>query len=279
MAASAGRPGAPTGTMTGGSSLLRLPGRAARGAACAARTPRVAATIAVALAILGAGPAVAAQASLQAPARAAAAPAKVRYYIVPPAGRGSVPTLYSIAAATLGSGSLFMDIFNLNKGRLQPNGQRMESPRSVEPGWILVLPLDASGPGVHFGPLPTTAPGRGRGAGSKTASPVHNRSRRGQANAPASAAAASPNGGSATIAETVIGGALLVFAVAGLGLVLRRRRADGGNRRRPSHARAQGPGGDWAGRAGTGASGHDSRTPGTGGPGWPYRDQPSWPAS
>src|SRR5262249_60387467 len=83
----------------------------------------------------------------QAPRPAPAAPAKVKYYIVPPPGHGSVPTLYSIAAATLGKGSLFMEIFDLNKGRLQPNGQRLENPHSVEPGWILLLPPGASGPG------------------------------------------------------------------------------------------------------------------------------------
>ncbi len=138
--------------------MRRLPRLAARGAAAAARTPAAAAAITVALAVLGAGPAVAAaRASIQAPASAAAAPAKVKYYIVPPPGHGSVPTLFSIAAATLGNGSLLMEIFNLNKGRLQPNGQRLENPHSVEPGWILLLPPDASGPGVHFGPLPTAA--------------------------------------------------------------------------------------------------------------------------
>jgi len=257
--------------------MRRLPRLAARGAAAAARTPAAAAAITVALAVLGAGPAVAAaRASIQAPASAAAAPAKVKYYIVPPPGHGSVPTLFSIAAATLGNGSLFMEIFNLNKGRLQPNGQRLENPHSVEPGWILLLPPDASGPGVHFGPLPTAA--------KATSRVVHRHSRRGQATAPASAAAASaPAGGSAAIAEPVIGGALLAFAVAGLGLLLRRRRrAVGGRRRPPTHARAQGPGGDWAGGPGTGphaAAGPRGRAPGTGGPDWPYGDHPSWPAS
>ncbi len=47
-----------------------------------------------------------------------------------------------------------------------------------------------------------------------------------------SPAAASAGYGSGTIAETVIGGALVVFAVAGLGLVLRRRRRPGGGSRR-----------------------------------------------
>ena len=137
--------------------MRRSPWPATRGAATAAKAlaVTVAATVAaVALTLVAAGPAMAAaQAQVQSPA----APAKVKYYVVPPPGHGSVPTLYSIAAATLGNGSLFMEIFNLNKGRLQPNGQRLESPHSVEPGWILLLPPSASGPGVHFGPLPTAA--------------------------------------------------------------------------------------------------------------------------
>ena len=110
------------------------------------------------------------------PASAPAAAAKVKYYVVPPPGRGSVPTLYSIAAATLGNGSLFMEIFNLNKGRLQPNGQRLEDPHSVEPGWILLLPADASGPGVHVGPLPTGA--------KATSREVHRHNARSRATAP-----------------------------------------------------------------------------------------------
>ncbi len=170
----------------------------------------------------------------QAPASAATAPATVKYYIVPPPARGAVPTLYSIAAATLGNGSLYMEIFKLNKGRLQPNGQRLENPHSVEPGWLLLLPPGASGPGVHSGPL--ARGGQGHLAGSTPDVP------RRQARAAASPAAASAGYGSGTIAETVIGGALLVFAVAGLGLVMRRRRRAGGaSGRKPTHTRGSRP--------------------------------------
>ena len=211
-----------------------------RGAATAAKAPAVAAATvaAVAFTLVAAGPALAAaQAQAEVPASAPAAAAKVKYYVVPPPGRGSVPALYSIAAATLGNGSLFMEIFNLNKGRLQPNGQRLEDPHSVEPGWILLLPADASGRGVHFGPLPT-----GPKATSRV---VHRHTARSRATAAASPAAASAGYGPGTITETVIGGALLVFAVAGLGLVLRRRRRSGGSRRRQAHAIQAGPSSDW----------------------------------
>jgi hypothetical protein len=258
--------------------MRRSPWPATRGAATAAKALAVAATAtvaAVALTLVAAGPAVAAaRAQVQSPA----APAKVKYYVVPPPGHGSVPTLYSIAAATLGNGSLFMEIFNLNKGRLQPNGQRLENPHSVEPGWILLLPPSASGPGVHFGPLPTAA---------KTASRVAHRSHaRSQATAAPSPAAASAGYGSGTIVETVIGGALIVFAVAGLGLVVRRRRrsgqggrSGGGSRRTPTHARDAGPGGDWVRSLATDNPGDATGPGGAGGPGWRYGDHPSWPAS
>ena len=274
--------------------MLRSPWPATRGAATAAKAlaVTVAATVAaVALTLVAAGPAMAAaQAQVQSPA----APAKVKYYVVPPRGHGSVPTLYSIAAATLGNGSLFMEIFNLNKGRLQPNGQRLESPHSVEPGWILLLPPSASGPGVHFGPLPTAA---------KTAARVARRHpARAHAAAAASPAAASAGYGSGAIAETVIGGALVVFAVAGLGLMLRRRRRPGaGNRSgsgrrassrsrwpgprspRPAHTIQDGPGSDWVRSLATDnpgdAASHGGAPPGAGGPGWPHAGHPSSPAS
>src|SRR5690349_23015668 len=283
MAGTRGRSGTPTGTMTGSGKMPRAPRPATRGAATAAKALAVAASAtvaAVALTFVVAGPAVAAaQAQLQAPA----APAKVKYYVVPPPGHGSVPTLYSIAAATLGNGSLFMEIFNLNKGRLQPNGQRLENPHSVEPGWILLLPSDAAGPGVHFGRLPTAA--------KATARVVHTHAARSQAAATAHTTAASAGYGSGTLVETVIGGALLVVAAAGLGLVVRRRRrlggggrrAGGGSRRPAAHAMQDDPGSDWVRSLAPGKPGHaDSpggAAPGAGGSGRPYADHPSWPAS
>jgi hypothetical protein len=251
------------------------------GAATAAKALAVAApatVAAVALTFAAAGPAVAAtQVQPQAPATVLTAAAKVKYYVVPPPGHGSVPTLYSIAAATLGHGSRFMEIFTLNKGRLQPNGQRLEDPHSVEPGWILLLPPDASGPGVHFGPLPTTA--------KATAQVVRRHAARSQATPVASAAAGVAGDGSGAVAETVIGGALLVFAAAGLGLVVRRRRgAGGGSRRTPAHARDAGPSSDWVRSLATDTP--DETTgdgPGSAigahGRGWPAADHPSWPAN
>ena len=156
MATAQARPGAPTPAMTGSGSVQRRQWLAARAAAAAARAPATAAA-ALALTVLGTHRPWLHRGRAQAPASATDGTGHVKYYIVPPPAHGAVPTLYSIAAATLGNGSLYMEIFKLDKGRLQPNGQRLANPHSVEPGWILPLPPDASGPGVHSGPLPAAA--------------------------------------------------------------------------------------------------------------------------
>jgi hypothetical protein len=175
-----------------------------------------------------AAPAVAAPAQAM-PALMAATRPRVKYYIVPRSKSGAAQTLFRIAARTLGDGHRFMEIFNLNKGRLQPNGRRVESPNVIEPGWILRLPGDASGPGVHFGQMPNVRrhgiPPTPHG---QTASPP--------------AAANSPAGGGSALGEELAGGLLLLLAAAGLGVfLLRRRRGVGAGRRRAAHARPAGP--------------------------------------
>jgi hypothetical protein len=81
----------------------------------------------------------------------------VKYYVVQRPNHGHKEFLFEIAAKTLGNGNLASEIFRLNKGRLQPGGGRLENPAVIEPGWILVLPLSASGTGVHYGPVPRVA--------------------------------------------------------------------------------------------------------------------------
>src|SRR5262249_41649792 len=92
-------------------------------------------------AALAAGPALAAA---RAPAQAHAAaspspsaspsPARVKYYIVPRARHGQAPvTLYAIALKTLGNGSRFQEIFDLNKGRAQPTGGGLRAPQTTPP--------------------------------------------------------------------------------------------------------------------------------------------------
>ncbi|HMH92232.1 MAG TPA: hypothetical protein VK586_14250, partial [Streptosporangiaceae bacterium] len=84
----------------------------------------------------------------------------VKYYIVQPPRHGHAEFLFEIAAKTLGNGDRAAQIFQLNKGRPQPGGRRMEKETIILPGWILVLPASARGTGVHYGPLPvvTAAP-------------------------------------------------------------------------------------------------------------------------
>jgi hypothetical protein len=93
----------------------------------------------------------------------------VKYYIVQQPRDHHPEFLYEIAVKTLGNGNLASSIFRLNEGRIQPGGGRLESPTVIEPGWILVLPANASGPGVHDGPLPVVTP---PAAASPTASPT-----------------------------------------------------------------------------------------------------------
>jgi hypothetical protein len=144
--------------------------------------------------------------------------AKVKYYIVPRAGHGP-STLSEIAAQTLGNAHLFMTIFTLNRGRVQPNGGRLENPKLIEPGWILELPANASGPGVHFGPLPHPRPRpqpshSGRASASASPSP---------ASSPTAGSGKSSSAGSLVIVILVLIGALLL-AVVGARLLVPRRR-------------------------------------------------------
>jgi len=78
----------------------------------------------------------------------------VKYYIVGHTGTGEREYLFQIAAWTLGDGRRYMEIFELNKDRPQPDGLRLEDPLLLMPGWVLILPPDADGPGVLFGPPP-----------------------------------------------------------------------------------------------------------------------------
>ena len=69
-----------------------------------------------------------------------------------PAGRDLVryvvrqrETLWSIAGRHLGDPLRWEEIFDLNKGRPQPDGRRMEDVNWIYPGWVLRLPPDAVG--------------------------------------------------------------------------------------------------------------------------------------
>jgi LysM domain len=141
-----------------------------------------------------------------APAGASPSPAPVKYYIVTPA-----ESLFTIAAGTLGDGSDWAEIFRLNEGRLQPDGERLTNPRMIRPGWILQLPADATGPGVQVGSLP------------------------GVASSPS--ASVPPTSAPRQLNVVMVGAAALLSsltAVLALGLI-RRRRVYHGQHRRPHH--------------------------------------------
>lgn len=52
-------------------------------------------------------------------------------------------TLWGIAQTTLGAGNRWQEIFDLNRGRMQPDGRSLTHARLIRPGWTLQLPSDA----------------------------------------------------------------------------------------------------------------------------------------
>ncbi|TFV88104.1 LysM peptidoglycan-binding domain-containing protein [Blastococcus sp. CT_GayMR20] len=57
-------------------------------------------------------------------------------------------TLGRIAARHLGDWTRFEEILELNRGRPQPDGAALTDPGLIRPGWVLVLPPDATLPGA-----------------------------------------------------------------------------------------------------------------------------------
>jgi hypothetical protein len=96
----------------------------------------------------------------------------VNYYVVGPPVDGQQEYLFAIAAAALGDGSRSNEIFELNRGRRQPDGGALVDPAVLHPGWILLLPADASGPRVLTGPLPVQFTDGPPGTGWPAASPT-----------------------------------------------------------------------------------------------------------
>jgi hypothetical protein len=69
------------------------------------------------------------------------------YIVMPPQGMHH-DSLWGIAERYLGSGIRYKEIYELNKGRLQPDGERLTLESLIYPGWTLVLPADAHGDGL-----------------------------------------------------------------------------------------------------------------------------------
>ncbi|MEY9913189.1 hypothetical protein ABIA35_009456 [Catenulispora sp. MAP12-49] len=94
------------------------------------------------------------------PATAAtgSAPPAVKYYAVSSSYQGQPEFLFEIAQRVLGNGNRATDIFDLNKGRQEPDGDTVSDPTVIRPGWFLQLPGDAKGDGVITGVIPTVHP-------------------------------------------------------------------------------------------------------------------------
>lgn len=98
----------------------------------------------------------------------------VKYYEVrPPQGR-HYDSLWDIAERYLGSGLRYKEIYELNRGVLQPDGRRLVDADLIQPGWLMRLPGDANGPGIKV--VDHTEPqGHGRGGSFKNGQPAGQR--------------------------------------------------------------------------------------------------------
>jgi len=70
------------------------------------------------------------------------------YLVQPPVGRFH-ESLWEIAQNHLGDGRRYREIFELNKGRVQPDGTKLTIASLIRPGWVLLMPKDAHGPGIE----------------------------------------------------------------------------------------------------------------------------------
>ncbi|WP_460445654.1 hypothetical protein, partial [Angustibacter aerolatus] len=66
------------------------------------------------------------------------------YTVQKPDGRYH-DNLWDIAERHLGDGRRYKEIYQLNEGREQPDGRRLELSRLIQPGWQLIMPDDATG--------------------------------------------------------------------------------------------------------------------------------------
>jgi hypothetical protein len=65
------------------------------------------------------------------------------YRVQPPEGRYH-DNLWDIAERELGEGRRYREIFELNQGRVQPDGFELSLARLIYPHWLLIMPEDAS---------------------------------------------------------------------------------------------------------------------------------------
>ena len=83
----------------------------------------------------------------------------------------SQDTLWDLAARHLGDPLRWQELYNLNRGRLQPDGRRLVDPHWIHPGWKLEFPAGATGivtstVATHVAPAAPTAPSMAQAASS-----------------------------------------------------------------------------------------------------------------
>jgi DNA-binding SARP family transcriptional activator len=202
------------------------------------------------------------QADIRTPQLVTAAPAAVTPAHVTAdlaTGRGTVTvqpphdgihdSLWRIAARCLGDGDRWPEIYRLNYGLPQPDGESLQRPSLIQPGWVLRLPAatpaGSAAPGRHDGPTPRAShrPLRGKAnlptstqpappssvssAPTSTpapASPTASASPAGSPSPSVSAVHATGRGGGVDLGDGALVGFGLAGAVSAALLVTRRRR-------------------------------------------------------
>jgi hypothetical protein len=216
---------------------------------------------AICISVLGLGAAPAEAAS--SPPPGFALPAHVPYYVVP---ADDNVFAYALASQLLGNGNLDTEIFQLNKGRLQPTGDSWTQLTTIEPGWYLVLPCSATGGdagvSVQWNPPPQDVPPAEVPASAQcpatvgpaaTPVPVATTTAAGAtataagatatvSKSAAAVAAKSGSGGSGDVLLIVVAGLLILAAIGGFSWQRARladeRGAAGGPGRNPGPARS-----------------------------------------
>jgi Bacterial transcriptional activator domain len=90
------------------------------------------------------------------------------YVVQPPEGRFH-ESLWEIAERHLGNGRRYREIFDLNAGRRQPDGSELTIASLIRPGWVLLMPHDAHGPGIKVITPGHERRGPGHGGGTSHA--------------------------------------------------------------------------------------------------------------
>lgn len=117
--------------------------------------------------------------------------------------------LWDIAERHLGDGRRWSEIFELNKGRQQPDGQQLVLGRLIQPGWVLKMPDDATGLQRVRAAQPTTQAGGGAS---------------GTLSAAETAGESAPQESGGIRAEHLLGGGMLGAVLLGALAAERRRR-------------------------------------------------------